>query len=252
MRTNGFTIADMSMRTWVLQPGTLITHWGTVKYAALSVHGISAPIVTFVSLCYTTAADVLVSPKLKFTSGRIATLFGLIIHRFEGLLFYRYNCETPMPDETQSSTFGHFHCTQFSFSRRVFPSYDTYLSNWAQAVATGGTGTSMRDRPLPVGTWYSNTTVTGSWVEIHDMAAMPHAGVFTAAHSPANNIRHPEDFSGQGEFEIRAAALSPVINVICACVTKSELAPLVHSEWPNSEPKVADGWMGVTGTDFWN
>lgn len=35
----GVTIAEMSMRSWVMQPGTLITHWESVRYAAVTYLG---------------------------------------------------------------------------------------------------------------------------------------------------------------------------------------------------------------------
>lgn len=57
--SSGITIADMSMRAWIMQPGTLITHWETVRYAALTVLGVIALIATFVAMLYTTAADAL-------------------------------------------------------------------------------------------------------------------------------------------------------------------------------------------------
>lgn len=57
--SSGITIADMSMRAWIMQPGTLITHWETVKYAAFTILGVIALIATFVAMLYTTAADAL-------------------------------------------------------------------------------------------------------------------------------------------------------------------------------------------------
>ncbi len=36
------TIAEMSMRSWVMQPGTLITHWESVRYAAVTYLGATA------------------------------------------------------------------------------------------------------------------------------------------------------------------------------------------------------------------
>ena len=66
----------------------------------------------------------------------------------------------------------------------------------------------MAKRPSPVGTLYDNTTVTGSWIDIVDMAnnsktfnrmvnnvtlAMPHAGIFAAAENPKNQIIQPLD-----------------------------------------------------------
>lgn len=58
-RRRGVSIAEMTMRTWIMQPGTLITHWETVKYAALSFLGVIALTAAFVAILYTTAADAL-------------------------------------------------------------------------------------------------------------------------------------------------------------------------------------------------
>ena len=55
----GVTIADMSMRAWVMQPGTLITHWEAVKYAGFTTLGAIALIATLMAMLYTTAADAL-------------------------------------------------------------------------------------------------------------------------------------------------------------------------------------------------
>lgn len=102
--------------------------------------------------------------------------------------------------------------------------------------------TLLEDRKPPVGTWYDNTTVTGSWIETQDIGdlskqhgrlvnnatiAMPHAGVFSAAHDPLNNIRQPKDFDGEGEFTVHASVASPALNVLCAGGSSQEMEPFV-------------------------
>lgn len=67
-QTKGMTLAEMTMRNWVIQPGSLITHWETLPYAALSMLGMLALTATVASMFYTTASDALVSPKLKYVS----------------------------------------------------------------------------------------------------------------------------------------------------------------------------------------
>lgn len=62
---------------------------------------------------------------------------------------------------------------------------------------------------------YDNTTVKGSWIEFQNMSAIssthnrmvnnvtmafPHAGVFTAAHNPSNNITQPSDLEVHDPF----------------------------------------------------
>lgn len=57
--SRGISISDMSMRAWIMQPGTMIVHWETLRYSALSFLGAMALVATFVSMFYTTAAQAL-------------------------------------------------------------------------------------------------------------------------------------------------------------------------------------------------
>ena len=64
--------------------------------------------------------------------------------------------------------------------------------------------------------------------------AMPHPGVYAAAMDPANAILQPMDLDGVGEYAIRAAVVSPAVNVLCANLAANELAPLVYTTWPRA------------------
>ena len=57
--SNGVTIAEMQMRQWILQPGTLITHFASVRYAAITLLGALAFIAALLAILYTTASDAL-------------------------------------------------------------------------------------------------------------------------------------------------------------------------------------------------
>ena len=58
-RSKGITIAEMSMRSWIMQPGTLLTHWQNVGNAAFTILGLIALIAAVVATFYTTASDAL-------------------------------------------------------------------------------------------------------------------------------------------------------------------------------------------------
>ena len=58
-KSNGITIADMQIRAWVLQPGTLFTSIATVRYAALTLLGAAALTAATLAMLYTTASDAL-------------------------------------------------------------------------------------------------------------------------------------------------------------------------------------------------
>lgn len=51
----GVTLAEMSMRTWIMQPGTLLTNWESVRYAAISMLGMVSLLATVAAVLYTSA-----------------------------------------------------------------------------------------------------------------------------------------------------------------------------------------------------
>ncbi|KAF3492332.1 uncharacterized protein GIQ15_01849 [Arthroderma uncinatum] len=243
----GITIADMSMRSWVMQPGTLITHWENVKHSALTLLGMIAMTTTFVAMFYTTAAEALVSPRLTAGIPEIRELTGEVNTKFANATYLYEKCQSPVPLDVDPLYRGST-CMQIAFSGRSFHNYEQYLAHWASNLTSEHSLTDMTYRPPPTGTWYDNTTVRGSWIEPYNMtdlsiqwgrmvvnvtAAMPHAGIFSAARHPKNSIRLPEDLGGQGGFTIEAAVPSPIVNVICAGMTEEELAPIVYTKWPH-------------------
>lgn len=55
----GITLAEMSMWRWVVQPGTLITHWETAKYAGITFLGIMSLLSALVATLYAPASTAL-------------------------------------------------------------------------------------------------------------------------------------------------------------------------------------------------
>ena len=76
--SRGITIAEMAMRTWVIQPGFMLTHWQTLRYVGWTFLGILSFIAALGAMLYTTASDALVSPKLKFGDWTNIELQGLV------------------------------------------------------------------------------------------------------------------------------------------------------------------------------
>ena len=56
---NGVALAEMSMRSWIMQPGTLITHYHTLRYAAFTFLGALSLTAAVVAMLYTTACQAL-------------------------------------------------------------------------------------------------------------------------------------------------------------------------------------------------
>jgi hypothetical protein len=57
--SRGITLAELGMRNWIMQPGSIVTHYETVRFAALTVLGAIALTVAILATLYTTAASAL-------------------------------------------------------------------------------------------------------------------------------------------------------------------------------------------------
>lgn len=235
------------MRSWVMQPGTLITHWETVRGAALTLLGALALLTAFAAMVYTTASDALVAPKLKFGALEHRKLYGNVSTRFAFEAYIESNCKTPISNETDPQHGGQT-CMAIEYSGQGYSNYAQWLTKWGEAIQLSNGTTDQSKRTPPVGTLYDNTTIEGSWIETQNMneisrkfnrtinnvtMAMPLTAVLAAAQNPVNKILQPLDLNGLGEYEVEASVPSPATNVLCAGITKEELKPMVLTLWPH-------------------
>lgn len=236
------------MRAWILQPGTIFTHFEGVKYAIVTVLGVLAMTAAVVAVLYTTASDALVSPQLKFGAFKPMDLQRPVSADFGSVDYIQSRCQTPAPDNGdphRNST-----CLAIELAALSYHNYMLYLNSWSDDLVQGKQSSDLKTRPLATALLNDNITVTGSWIEVVDMntassqqgrlinnvtLAMPHAGVVDAAQNPANNIPQPKSADGFGAFELHASVVAPAINVLCANMSAQELAPLVYSTWEQSE-----------------
>ena len=244
--SRGLTIAEMQMRTWVMQPGTLITHRETVRYAAWSILGAIALTTALMAMLYTTASDALVSPKLKYGPLERRQMWGQVSTRY-GYEYYQETnfCQTPISNITDPNN-GRT-CMQIQYSGEAYHNYAQYMASWTEAIKTNNGSVDEDKRPPPVAMLYSNTTVQGSWVEQTNMTelsarygrivnnvtmAMPLSSVLGATLDPRNDLLQPQDVDGLGEYYLDASVPSPSVNVLCASMTQEDLSPMVLTLWP--------------------
>ncbi|KAL8943584.1 MAG: hypothetical protein Q9211_000938 [Gyalolechia sp. 1 TL-2023] len=250
-KSKGITISEMSMRGWVMQPGTLITHWETVRYAALTFLGLIALSGALIAMLYTTASESLVSPKLKMGALEHRRLYGKVATQFANERYIQQHCQTPISVLVDAEYSGST-CIAIEHSGQAYHNYMQYLSNWTSSISRGMGSDDLSKRPAPLAMLYDNTTVQGSWVFVQNMTelskkyspdgydrivlnitmAMPHTGVFGAMRDPVNHILQPQDLEGLGQYDVQASIPSPVTNVLCASMQPEELTAIVFSEWP--------------------
>ena len=58
-QSKGVSIAEMSMRAWVVQPGTMLAHWNILRNGILSWLGLATFFAAWMAMLYTTASDAL-------------------------------------------------------------------------------------------------------------------------------------------------------------------------------------------------
>ncbi|KAE8381698.1 hypothetical protein BDV26DRAFT_254883 [Aspergillus bertholletiae] len=247
--SDGITISDMSMRTWIMQPGSMIVHWETLRYSALTFLGAMTLTATIIAMLYTTAAEALVSPKLLAGPNQDRILRANVSTDFFNPIYLGFNCETPILPQADPS-YRNTTCLQMQHVGQAYHNYVAYLNRWTSMVASGGrASTVLEERLPPTGSIHDNTMVTGSWIDHHNMtqlslrynrmvlnvtAAMPHAGVLAAAKDPFNAVKQPQN-SSEGQFDMTVAAPCPAINVLCVGMKESELKPLIYDKWPGKK-----------------
>ncbi|KAI9665720.1 MAG: hypothetical protein M1821_003654 [Bathelium mastoideum] len=246
----GITLAEMNMRVWIMQPGLMVTRWESVRYAVVTVLGVAALISAIVAMLYTTAADALVKPQLRFDDWHYRNLQGTVNASFANAQYIETNCKTPIDPQMDPGYSTNTCLDVVDFASKSYYNYGRYLSQWSSFANSTEGSIDMKTRPAGVGQFNEFTDVTAAWVEMSNVTeasstfgrsvnnvsmAMPHAGVVQAAQDPINGILQPNDLDGLGIYRMKAAVPSPVINVLCVQMTDAELSPLVYSEYPGAK-----------------
>ncbi|KAF2222448.1 hypothetical protein BDZ85DRAFT_200185 [Elsinoe ampelina] len=265
----GVTLAELSMRNWVLQPGTMFTHPSSVKYGAISILGVVSLVATILATLYTTAAQALVQPQLRYSKWEHRIMGGLVQSSFANVRHVHGSCETPITS-SMDPEYAESTCFQIQNSAQSFLNYQRYMSNWATLTKAGNGSSEQASRPPGFGLMYENTTITAPWVDIHPVKvdeagriitnvslAYPHPGVYQAARDPNNRILQPQDLDGLGLYSVRASVASPVVNALCVqTANKADLDPIVFSAWSNETVLNITSWPeqigGLNMTNFKN
>ncbi|KAG8168619.1 hypothetical protein KVR01_001368 [Diaporthe batatas] len=251
MATNaGMTMAEMTMRTWITQPGSLLANGQTLRYAGHTVLGILTLIATLVAMLYTTASDTMVRPKLRFSGWHDRDLESYVMSPYGNAQYVKQSCSTPL--HGIDSEHANESCLAVQYSGDAHRNLQNFMATWRDMGYNGSSASrDMALRPAPQTMLYDNITMIGSWIEaqysdteetskVYDRVvnnvslALPHPGVYKAATNDKNNILQPSDLDGLGSYNISASVISPAVNALCVNMNKKELAPLVYTEWPNA------------------
>ncbi|KAL8825639.1 MAG: hypothetical protein Q9191_004288 [Dirinaria sp. TL-2023a] len=254
----GVSIAEMSMRTWVLQPGSMVTHPTGVRCVLLSKLGLVAFFAAWSTMLYTSSSDALVLPKNRAGPWKTPVLHGAVRSSFANYPYMESNCPTVFTGPQNQTD-----CMDIQFSGQANHNFIQFMSNWKNMTTKKVQPSLIEQRPSVPAILYDNTTVNGSWIAGHDMVkvsrqhgriinnvtlAFPHSGIVAASQDAKNRILQPSDLSGMGQFTLKAEIPSPAINVLCASMLHDELKPLVYSLWPgrNESLITSSNWPNKT------
>ncbi len=144
----GITIAEMTMRSWVMQPGTLITHKESVRYAAGTFLGVFALLAALMAMLYTTASESLVAPHLKFGKSEHQVMYGKVATSFANTYYVEDQCTTPIQVKTDPS--NQDTCIQIQHAGEAYHNYMQYMAVWVGNIDTGNVSSDLAHRPDPV------------------------------------------------------------------------------------------------------
>ena len=215
--SKGITVADMLLRQWIQQPGSLITHWEAIRFSALTLTGMLTLTATLISMLYTTASDGLVAPKPLMGNFENRMLVGQVKSIFANNTYQIQHCKSPISESEDPWNAG-ANCMEIEHSGQAYHNFMQYLPMWAGFTnSTRDGSTRMADRPPPVGMLWDNTTVTGSWIleesveqqsdllnrTINNVTlAMPLASVVGAAKAKNNSILQPQDYNVRASLSL--------------------------------------------------
>ena len=161
------------------------------------------------AMTYTTASDALVTPVLQFSKIESRLMFGKVATSFANTDYISENCKTPITKKIDSINYA-LTCIQIQHPAQAYHNYMQYLTTWVDNISSGNGSDDITQRPDPVGMFYDNTTLKGSWINVQNSSqlseqygrivnnitmAMPHIGVITASMDPINGIIQPSDLN---------------------------------------------------------
>lgn len=265
--TRGITLAELSMRTWISQPGTLFTQWSTVRYAGISVLGVISLFAALSALLYTSAATALVQPMLKYPKWSPRVMRGAVISEFANPAYVAQSCQTPISsaDDTDAGDT----CVSLENAALGYHNYFAYIGLWTQIVDNGNGSSDLSMRPQGFALLNDNTSVTAPWIEqyttnmteiyetqgiiVNNVSmAMPHPGVIQAAQDPANGIIQPAELENLGVYNLIASVPSSVVHVLCTTMSQTNLTPFVIELSPDLNYTTNHGHIDpyLNGTPF--
>ncbi|RSL45255.1 hypothetical protein CEP54_014353 [Fusarium duplospermum] len=278
-KSTGITLADITIRNWIIQPGFIFTHHQTLAIAGRTILGALALLSLVVTILYTTASQALVSPKLKYGQWESRELTAPVHSYYGNHVDAGARCTRKRkPDPIKNPNYpgdkaiykdmallclGHelsYKSTRDLLAFKGLGS-DAAIRHTEKGGTTPGTAghTLLHDKAIMEATRVDTefrdvAALYERWGRVVDnvTVSIPHPGVWSASRFPGNKILQPEDLSNVGGFYMKAAVVSPTLNILCVNMDEDEIAPLVYAGFPHSEKDGFERWAAKEVTKWDN
>ncbi|KAH8194077.1 hypothetical protein TruAng_011758 [Truncatella angustata] len=221
--SKAFNIAEVTMRNWVIQPGSLVTHYEGFPHAGVSALGVLTTFATISTLFYISACNTLVTPKVMWSDWKSrGTFYGQVRTSYANISHIIGACPTMNNASPDTS------CVVMKANGDSYRTFFTFLSDWQDVTRHSE---SQASRPVARTIIMENTTLSSAWMEGYPIVAevggrlvnnvtlaIPHAGLSTLYSNPYNasvDIRQPGSTEDTDGYDMAASVVSPAINVMC-------------------------------------
>ena len=123
----GVTLAEMNMRSWIIQPGTMFIHWESVRYASASWLGVIALVSAVMAMLYTSAATALVQPQLRFSGWEKRSMQGPVVASFANEPYIQQTCKTPITNMQDDTDDAQETCVSIEHASQAYHNYQHWL-----------------------------------------------------------------------------------------------------------------------------
>jgi hypothetical protein len=160
--SKAINIAEMTVRNWINQPGSIFTNWEGLPHAGFSLLGALTLLGSLAIVFHSTACTVLITPKLLWTDWRQnGMLYGPVRTSYANVEFVKRKCPamggalTVSDLNAQTSA-----CLDVQFSGNSYTNLLPYLGSWRDFQSS----TVLKARPNGTALLYGNTTLVSSWM----------------------------------------------------------------------------------------
>lgn len=235
-------VAELMMRSWVNQPGSMLTNCQGLPHAGGTVLGALTILATIAGFLHSTACGALVTPKLLWADWKTHDkLNGLVRTSYANIQYVKSSC--PVIDSANLDPKEYpYSCLNIQFSGNSYRTLISYLDSWENLTASSE---DIFWRPDSTSILFDNTTLESSWGRETPPAAevdgriinsanliMPHAGISSlyATNNTAVGLLEPNQDLKFGAYALSAGVVSPAISVMCVNTAGDDLLPLVNSD----------------------